>query len=137
MLQSEEWSPIPYCKGLVADGALVDPTGEIWSRVGRWHLFLQIGSARARTEETKGRRAIKGKKNELWIASCKRQKGGSGGAWPWCTQHPTEQTYWAEGKHSGHWWLETQRECSDEQNIAYDQAWIALCGRDAYLQSIA
>ena len=129
MLKGDKWQPIPLCKGLIADSALFDPTGEIWSRAGHWPLFLTIGTARARAPDAVARRDVKFHKSEY----CRKN-----GHWPWWIEHPSECAYWKEdSEYDGEIWWNARQQYTEEEAIEYDKRWIKLYGRPAYFEAVA
>ena len=77
----------------MADSALFDPTGEIWSRAGHWPLFLTVGTARGRAPDAVERRNVKWQKTQYWNDNHKQatRNGCESGHWPWWIEHPSER----------------------------------------------
>ena len=124
----------------MADSALFDPTGDIWSRAGHWPLFLTVGTARARSDDAVDRRKVKRQKHLYWSESNRQalRDGCESGHWPWWIEHPSECAYWKEDSlYDGEIWWNTRQQYTDEENIEYDKGWIALYGRPAFFEAVA
>ena len=132
--KTADWPVLPLMRGLMAEGALWDPSGRLWCRSAHVPLLLQVGTDRKRTQHALDQNVIKLQKSQRWKATDET-------SWPWWVAHGSEGSHWCATRDGppradGYWWHYARMKWPSEEVREWEQEWVDQNGPDLFQLSL-